>query len=398
MIRKILFIFLLFSGIISYSQTISNRELNSKPELIFDNVVFKTLDLPVLLFSSSLITYSASENLHNIRSAYTPNFSYHYDDYLQYAPAAAMYIMKLAGVSSRSRWGNMLVADAFSVGITTSLVNGIKYSVKRLRPDKSASNSFPSGHTATAFLTASLFHKEYGHISPWLSATAYTCASTVGLTRVLNNRHYVSDVLAGAGIGILSAELGYLISDAIMKPKGRAGDDFTFEGNQYKPSFVGIRQEYSQFLGDYNYGTSDLTINAGAFVGVEGAWYLHKNWGLGAQLGLSTADYQVKNNTIYTIGHLGFALGPSYSLGLGSRFYFDTKFMCGMEIPNQENISPDFKLENKLSAIFGCGINYLSRENFGFKIYTEYKNIPNFVSSQTAHIISLGITASFMIP
>ena len=67
--------------------------------------------------------------------------------------------MKACGYESRSSWGRMLVSDAFSAAIMAGAVNGIKYSVGRLRPDGSRYNSFPSGHTATAFMTASMLHK-----------------------------------------------------------------------------------------------------------------------------------------------------------------------------------------------------------------------------------------------
>ena len=96
-----------------------------------------------------------------LRSTVTPDFRHHYDDYTQYAPAALMVGLKACGYHGRSDWGRMLVSDAFSVAAMTAVVNGIKYSAKRLRPDASTYNSFPSGHTATAFMTATMLHKEY---------------------------------------------------------------------------------------------------------------------------------------------------------------------------------------------------------------------------------------------
>ena len=85
-----------------------------------------------------------------------------YDDYLQYAPVALTVGLKAAGYESRSSWGRMLTSDALSVAVMTAGVNGIKYSIKRMRPDGSRRNSFPSGHTATAFMSAAMLHKEYG--------------------------------------------------------------------------------------------------------------------------------------------------------------------------------------------------------------------------------------------
>ena len=154
-----------------------------------------------------------------LRNTIIPGYRYHYDDYLQYAPAAVMVGMKASGYKSRSSWGRMLVSDAFSAAIMAGTVNGIKYSVKRLRPDGSRYNSFPSGHTATAFMTASLLHKKYGWRSPWFSIGGYTAAAVTGVSRICNNRHWMSDVVAGAAVGIGAVELGYFLTDLIFKEK-----------------------------------------------------------------------------------------------------------------------------------------------------------------------------------
>jgi membrane-associated phospholipid phosphatase len=86
-------------------------------------------------------------------------------------------------------------------------VYALKYSVGEARPDTGQRNSFPSGHTAQAFTAATFLSKEYGHKSIWISVGAYTAATTVGVFRMLNNRHWISDVLVGAGIGVLTSEL-----------------------------------------------------------------------------------------------------------------------------------------------------------------------------------------------
>ncbi|MBC7446934.1 MAG: phosphatase PAP2 family protein [Hymenobacteraceae bacterium] len=78
------------------------------------------------------------------------------------------------------------------------------------RPDGSTPNSFPSGHTAQAFLAASIVHTELRDKSQWYGIGAYTLATSVGVLRMVNDRHWESDVVAGAGFGILSAHLAYL--------------------------------------------------------------------------------------------------------------------------------------------------------------------------------------------
>lgn len=146
------------------------------------------------------------------------NFGTKVDDYLQYAPFAAQGIMALCGVDGSS--GGLLeviTADALSISMMAAAVYGLKYTVSRTRPNGEDNVSFPSGHTAKAFLGATLLAHEYGHISPWIPIAGYSVATATGVLRVLNNYHYVSDVLVGAAIGILTAELGYWAKDAIFK-------------------------------------------------------------------------------------------------------------------------------------------------------------------------------------
>ena len=92
---------------------------------------------------------------------------------MQYAPAVAMLGLKASGVQSRSSWGRLLVSDAFSTLLMGATVNTLKQTTNIERPDGSNRHSFPSGHTATAFMTATMLNKEYGHKSPWIGIGAY---------------------------------------------------------------------------------------------------------------------------------------------------------------------------------------------------------------------------------
>jgi membrane-associated phospholipid phosphatase len=98
-------------------------------------------------------------------------------------------------------------------GLSTIVTGGIVYSIKSIskvdRPDGSANNSFPSGHTTSAFAAAEFLHQEYKHRSPIYSILGYAAATTTGILRMYNNKHYLSDVIAGAGFGILSTKLVY---------------------------------------------------------------------------------------------------------------------------------------------------------------------------------------------
>ncbi len=90
-------------------------------------------------------------------------------------------------------------------------------------------------------MTATMLAKEYGYKSPWIGIGAYTVATATGMMRMANNKHWLSDVLTGAGIGIISTELGYYLANLIFKEKGinRIKDEYAFDMPE-KPSLIGL--------------------------------------------------------------------------------------------------------------------------------------------------------------
>lgn len=128
------------------------------------------------------------------------------DDYLQYLPVAAHVGMGLIGVKARHSFRERVAVTATAYATMGVLVNVTKYAVREQRPDTGARNSFPSGHTATAFMGAELVRKEYGNTC---GAGAYAFATGIAFLRLYNDRHWLNDIIAGAGVGILSAHIGY---------------------------------------------------------------------------------------------------------------------------------------------------------------------------------------------
>ncbi|HEY0299451.1 MAG TPA: phosphatase PAP2 family protein [Arachidicoccus sp.] len=131
------------------------------------------------------------------------------DNYLQYSPLVITYGLDALGLKPKNNITNqtaiMLKGELLMYGIGGIL----KRSVSERRPDGSDNNAFPSGHTAAAFAAAALLSEEFGYRYKWMPYAAYTLASGVGALRVANNKHYVGDVLVGAGIGILSMKIAY---------------------------------------------------------------------------------------------------------------------------------------------------------------------------------------------
>lgn len=140
------------------------------------------------------------------------------DNWLQYVPAAA-YLVSGAFRNGGGEHGfaERLVALATSAAAEAILVNGLKYTCCRLRPDGVTANSFPSGHTATVFMGAEQIRLEYGG---WAGAGAYALATGVGLLRVYNGYHWFTDVLAGAAVGIASANIARWLLPAECKLLG----------------------------------------------------------------------------------------------------------------------------------------------------------------------------------
>ena len=231
------------------------------------------------------------------------------DDYTQYFGPVMVVGLKAGGVEGRSSWGRMLASAALSYGIMASFVNGIKYTAKEMRPDGSSANSWPSGHTATSFVGATLLHKEYGLTrSPWYSIAGYGVATATGVMRVLNHRHWVSDVMSGAGIGILSTELGYALGDLIFKERGLLRNDVDF--NSETPSFFSISMGLGIGGKDVDFDLIDdlqdweshglegidpsvipdefrdinIDFRAATVVDAEGAYFFNKYVGVGGRL------------------------------------------------------------------------------------------------------------------
>lgn len=131
------------------------------------------------------------------------------DNYTQYMPAAMVYGLNAAGIKGEHNFKERTIIYATSQLISTAIVVPLKHVVKEQRPDGSNRQSFPSGHTATAFSSAQFLYREYKDRNFLLSISGYPLAIFTGMYRTLNNKHWVGDVVAGAGIGILSTELSY---------------------------------------------------------------------------------------------------------------------------------------------------------------------------------------------
>lgn len=129
------------------------------------------------------------------------------------------------------------------IGLESDWLKGHDTEVKEKlqeRPDGSSRNSFPSGHTATAFAGAELLRREYWDVSPWIGVAGYAVVAGTGFFRMYNNRHWLTDVLAGAGMGILSAQAAYWLYPVITKTFFKKRYDKVFVAPAIRRQSVGV--------------------------------------------------------------------------------------------------------------------------------------------------------------
>lgn len=167
------------------------------------------------------VDYSVYEDMNK----HHPNFYTKVDDYIQYAPIVSVYALNLAGVRGKNTFIDRTLLLALSQAIMSSTTFALKNITNRIRPDGSNKLSFPSGHTGNAFASAEFMAQEFGDRSPVYGIVAYSFATTTAILRVYNNKHWFSDIIAGAGFGILSTKAAYLIYPLIRNKIFKDKDD-----------------------------------------------------------------------------------------------------------------------------------------------------------------------------
>lgn len=163
---------------------------------------------------------NANLYIRGLRNIHAPAFHQTYDNYLQLFPLILLFGLKLGGVKGNFGWKRLFTFIILSVILTQVVVITLKLTTGVLRPDATNYFSFPSGHTTAAFMAATLLYKEYGFKGYWVGLVAYAAAIVTGFTRILNNRHWLFDVIVGAALGILLTDLAYRLVQLIFKGKG----------------------------------------------------------------------------------------------------------------------------------------------------------------------------------
>ncbi|MBT5633601.1 MAG: phosphatase PAP2 family protein [Nitrospina sp.] len=148
------------------------------------------------------------------------NFFEHFGNAFISLPAlTGLYLYGRLGENYKMERTALLATESFLV--TSLFTTVIKAGIGRARPDTtdsssstfsgpfSSNNSFPSGHTSTAFAIATVVAHEYEE-NPMMAPISYGIASLTGLSRINDDQHWASDIFLGAA-------LGYFTSKTILK-------------------------------------------------------------------------------------------------------------------------------------------------------------------------------------
>ncbi len=210
--------------IIGFKDTLSELSINEILSKMDDKrQVIKSLIIPAALITYGFVAQS-SQGLkefdvsikNEIREDH-PLFHTKIDNSLQYVPAVAAYGLNAIGIKGKNNFRDRTMIYLLSNTIMGVTVQSLKAITKVQRPDGFGTNAFPSGHTATAFAAAEFLRMEYKDVSPWYGIAGYLAATTTGILRMYNNKHWFRDILPGAGIGILSTKIAYWLYPAIKR-------------------------------------------------------------------------------------------------------------------------------------------------------------------------------------
>ena len=195
-----------------------------------ESFAFKKILIPTTFLVGGLVTQfggegSISNQVAKQRNEHYFGFRNKIDDYAQFSPFIAVYVFDIAGMNAKTDWQNRTAILVKGQILNLGIVYLLKIAVNNTRPD-GTDYSFPSGHTANVFAGATMLSMEYGEEYKWVPYAAYSVAGGVGVMRMLNNKHYISDVLFGAGLGILSMKIAYWTHQYKWNRKRVAEDPF----------------------------------------------------------------------------------------------------------------------------------------------------------------------------
>lgn len=330
--------------------------------------------------------WEEDRSVRSLRHHYIEGFKTRIDDYTQLVPLAVTWglLATKNGGRSQTIWES-IVAQASSFAILTAITQGGKYGIGRLRPDDSAHNSFPSGHTGTAFACAAILDAEYGQKYPWLAGIGYGVATLTGMSRIANNRHWGTDILAGASVGLSSVYLGYFLSDWIFgRKRACLTKPFTSgEASPYLLSLDNARTGLFKQVGAFSPDRPILTLGLSARVPI------YKNLGTVVQAKIFRGENRELHRHLNAHALLA---GLSYmSPILGGRMWWDVETTAGYlsagriskpsTVSDQGVAIDDYTRASAIVKV-GGGLTLVTHRTFGMRAGAGYLFAPSALPAE----------------
>lgn len=211
-ISKVVLCFLLLISVNLNAQTFQNSVENDSLNKSKRKKILHKSIVPLSLVGVGLLINNSNfeNNLQtDLRNNVGNNYEFKIDDYMLFVPIAQMYAADALGIQAKNHWFDQTKYLFISNVVATGISELLKSMITKTRPNGSDAHSFPSGHTTIAFTNAAVLQNEFEETAPVFAYSGYAFAATTGVFRMLNNKHYLSDVLVGAGIGILVTQLVY---------------------------------------------------------------------------------------------------------------------------------------------------------------------------------------------
>ncbi len=327
-----------------------------------------------------------------------PGATEHYtafEDYGRFAPAALLYGMKLGGVeSASSTWGEMLTAHALSGALTVGLTYLLKSTVDEVRPHRTDRASFTSGHSAIAFMTATMLEKEYGELSPLLKYGGYVVATGVSYSLYRRKMHWTNDLFGGAAIGYLSTQLGYALKNQLFsRPyEQRRGWSNIYVEDALR---VSVNTGMVCTYGTRVYRGNDLySLGTGYNLSLELRKEMGTRVGLGGEISYKTLPYRI-NGEIQseTMKGLYGSLKPCVIFPFNRQFSMELTGKLGINHFYESRSDASHVIGGRTTGHYGAGIALKWAQDFrkSYGIVIDYTNEGSYTESGSRfHTLGIG--------
>ncbi len=289
------------------------------------------------------------------------------------SPMAVTWGLKAAGVEARSKTKRMVVANVMAFGMTAGLTSVFKTLTDEHRPDRSDNTSMPSGHAALAFASATILHREYGHVSPWLSVAGYGAATTTEFLRLHNNSHWMKDIFVGAGIGTVAANFAYFLTDQIFGETGINRPRVTLRDMERTLQFAAQPSSFSLTTGMEWGGKHEdgRTFGSTFATGLEYSHFFDSNIAWDFMGRISTTQYYADDlSSTGTLDAIHLDSGIRYSLPVNASMRVAGRAFGGCRMLTEMTA----RSADEWNAECGAGIqvSYLNKEKYAIGVGCDY--------------------------